>query len=83
MMVKLQRKHMFYFVAASFLIILVDLILVNSVLFKQFDQVLAIGMTLDFVVVIPLLLYLFVYRQKKTQSCPFFHSHSWVILHWY
>ncbi|UNK16908.1 hypothetical protein MNQ98_20765 [Paenibacillus sp. N3/727] len=66
-MVKLQRNNLSYFFAASFLIILVDLILVNSVLYEEFDQVLAIGITLDFVVVIPLLLYFLVYRKINNQ----------------
>jgi hypothetical protein len=52
-----------YFVGVSLFIILFDLVIVKSVLFKENDQLLTIGVTLDFVVVIPLLLYFLIYRK--------------------
>ncbi|RUT31770.1 hypothetical protein EJP77_10310 [Paenibacillus zeisoli] len=65
MMSKLFRNNMSYFIGVSLFIILFDLVVVKSVLAKENDQLLSIGVTLDFVVVIPLLLYFLIYRQRN------------------
>ncbi|MEK3913459.1 hypothetical protein [Paenibacillus sp. FSL H7-0331] len=61
-MFKLYKNNVSYFIGVSLFIILFDLVIVNSVLFKENDQLLTIGISIDFVVVIPLLLYFLIYR---------------------
>ncbi|WP_433945159.1 hypothetical protein [Paenibacillus sp. SN-8-1] len=65
MMPKLFRNNMSYFIGVSLFIILFDLVVVKSLLAKKDDQLLSIAVTLDFVVVIPLLLYFLVYRKRN------------------
>jgi len=58
----------------SLFIILFDLAVVKSVPFKENDPLLVIGISLDFVVIIPLLLYFLVYRKldkKMISILPF------------
>ncbi len=61
-MFKLYKYNVSYFIGLSLFIKLFDLVIVKSALFKENDQLLTIGVTLDFVVVIPLLLYFLIYR---------------------
>lgn len=62
-MVRLQKRNLHYFLGLMILIVSVDFILMNSGLFTEFDQVLSIGIILDFVVVIPLLIYFLIYKK--------------------
>ncbi|MGO4344711.1 hypothetical protein AB4Z45_04335 [Paenibacillus sp. MCAF9] len=62
---KLYKKNISFFIASSFIIILLDLLFANSVLIKENDQLLTLGIALDFVVVIPLLLYFLWFRVLK------------------
>jgi|GEM_PF-3299608 len=66
-MFKSYRRNFHYFIGLSLLIILCDLIIVKSSLLQDNNQLLSIALSLDFVVVIPLLLYFLIYRklQKK------------------
>ncbi|GGA15503.1 hypothetical protein GCM10008018_70300 [Paenibacillus marchantiophytorum] len=63
-MFKLVAKSNFiYFLCASLFIYLIDLVLVRSALYAEHDQILTIGFALDFVVVLPILLYFLIYRK--------------------
>ncbi|UKS27815.1 hypothetical protein LOZ80_02340 [Paenibacillus sp. HWE-109] len=63
-MFKLVGKSSFiYFLCASLFVYLIDLVLVRSALYTEHNQILTIGFALDFVVVLPILLYFLIYRK--------------------
>ncbi|OPA77416.1 hypothetical protein BVG16_13225 [Paenibacillus selenitireducens] len=68
--IKLYKHNFSYFIAMSMVIILFDLAILQSILYREHEQILTLGITLDFVVVLPLLLYFFIYRRlnKKIVS---------------
>lgn len=64
-MFKRYRKNFNYFIGLSLLIIICDLFIMKSSLLQDNNQLLSIALLLDFVVVIPLLLYFLIYRKLQ------------------
>jgi len=62
---KLNKNNVYFFIGLSLLIVLFDLVMVNSALYSENDRVLTIGVSLDFIVVIPLLLYFLIFRKAN------------------
>ncbi|MCR8658992.1 hypothetical protein [Paenibacillus endoradicis] len=62
-MFKRYKKNVNYFIGLSLLIILCDFFIVKSSLLQDNNQLLSMALVLDFVVVIPLLLYFLIYRK--------------------
>lgn len=64
-MFRLMKNNVIVFLFVSAIIILVDALLMQSLLFVQHAEVLGAAIVADFVLVIPLLLYFLVYRKIK------------------
>ncbi|WP_338553576.1 hypothetical protein [Paenibacillus sp. KS-LC4] len=64
-MFKLQKNNVMLFMLISAIIVSVDAFIMQSSLFEQDAAVLGPAIAADFVMVIPLLLYVFVYRKIK------------------
>ncbi|OPH59307.1 hypothetical protein BC351_20560 [Paenibacillus ferrarius] len=62
-MFKLYKSNIGYFLGISLFIILIDFVIVKSQMYQANNQLLTVGIALDFIAVIPLLLYFLIYRK--------------------